>query len=150
MNTFPLQQSLEIQLSNLNMLLDSGKSKQKALISNDMEALQKSLLKEEQLLNIVIVQGENICETIKNLAEENYLEIKHPSLSEFLKCVNEEKDTNVKVIKMLQNSIKEIVEKVSLTNNQNMALINHARSFIKEMITNLVGLSKKQILDAKV
>lgn len=150
MNTFQLQQSLETQLSYLNMLLDSGKYKQKALIGNDMEALQKSLLREEQLLNNVISQGENISVAIKNLAAENSLGIIHPSLSEFLNYVNEEKDTNVKVIKMLQNSIKEMVEKVSITNNQNMTLINHARSFIKEMITNLVGLSKKQILDAKV
>ena len=150
MNFEELNQSLELQVTNLKMLLNTVVTKQKAIIKNDLKALGKEMHTEEKLLISISNQTANVSAIIAKLSSSFGLKLEKPILSEFIKSVSEEKDTNLKVIIMLRNSIRELVQQIDYTNKQNNILIEHARSFIKELISNIVGLSKKSLLDAKV
>ncbi len=150
MNLEELNQSLELQIVNLKLLLNTAVTKQKALIKNDLKALEKEMRVEEKQLISISNQTAKISALITKLSSDCGLPVESPTLSEFIKSVTKEKDTNLKVIVMLRNSIHELVQQIDYTNKQNNILIEHARSFIRELISNIIGLSKKSLLDAKV
>ena len=149
MNLEELNQSLELQVTNLKMLLNTAVTKQKALIKNDLKALETEMHSEEKLLLTISNQTVKVSTIIGKLSSEYGMADANPTLSEFIKSVSEEKDTNIKVIVMLRNTIHELVQQIDYTNKQNNILIEHARSFIRDLISSIIGISKKSLLDAK-
>jgi lipopolysaccharide biosynthesis regulator YciM len=150
MNTNELATALEKQEQNLKNFLECSKKKQKAIIQNDIEKLHNSLSYEEKLLSEIEENNSNISSVIGNLVETYELNLSANSLSEFLSAVNNETEINVKVIKLLQNSIRELIGSSAKINEQNKILIEHSRNFLKETISLLVGLNKGPLLDRKV
>jgi FlgN protein len=145
-----LKSVLEEQQQNLKEFVECAASKQKALVKNDLNELQKALLDEEKLLSKMETTGDKISSAIGELAEEYSLDLETNSISEFIKAVKYKSEVNVKVIKLLQNSIRDLISKAIYTNEQNKILIEHSRNFIRETILNLVALNNNQLLDRKI
>lgn len=150
MNLDELNQNLELQESNLKMLLESSINKQKALIKNDLKALEKELHAEENILISISNQSAGLPQIIKKVADDNGVSIVNPTLSEFVNAVSNKEDSGINKIDNLRSSIRSLVKKIDYANNQNNILIENARSFIRDFISNIIGISKKSLLDAKV
>lgn len=150
MKTNELISALEEQEESMKHFLNCTINKQKAIVKNDMAALHDSLVNEEKLLTKIEINSKKVTSAIEDLAEEFGLELKKNSLSEFLNEVNDKSEINVKVINLLRNSIKDLIGKSSRINEQNKILIEHSRSFLRETISMLIGLSKRPLLDRKV
>ncbi len=145
-----LIKSLEEQERNLKSFLECIMDKQKSIISNDIEGLEHSLLIESQLLNAMEEQSKKISNVIGDLAKEYSVNLTENSVSEFLNSVNLNADTNVKVIRLLQNSVRDLISKASRVSSQNKVLIEHSRNFIKETINSLAALTNNQLLDKRI
>ncbi len=150
MNTNNLVTVLEEQEKNLKEFVECIVSKQKALVNNNLVELQQLLMTEERLLSQMDEQGVKISSTIGSLAEECSLKLQSNTVSEFIKAVQHNTEVNIKVISLLQNSIRELVSKAIFTNEQNKILIEHSRNFIRKTILSLVALNNNQLLDRKV
>lgn len=150
MKTEKLITALEEQEKNLKDFVECTVSKQKALVSNNLEELQQLLIREEKLLSGLDEQGIQISSAIGSLAEENSLKLKSNTVSEFIKAVRQKTEVNLKVIILLQDSIRQLVSKAIYTNEQNKILIQHSRNFIRETILKLVALNNNQLLDRKI
>ena len=149
MKTNELISALKEQEETLQSFLNCCITKQKVIVQNDINGLHDSLINEEKLLSKIELNGERISTAIENLAKEFGLNLKALSLSEFLNAVNDEKEINVKVINLLRNSIKDLINKSSRINEQNKILIEHSRSFLRETIALLISLNKHPLLDRK-
>ena len=145
-----LVEALEEQQQNMKAFVDCAAVKQKALVDSELTALEEILLEEEKIFKLIDEQGKKLSQLIGDLADEYSLNLQANSVSEFIKAVRYRSDINVKVIMLLQNSIRELVSKALYTNEQNKILIDHARSFIRDTIVSLVALNNNQLLDRKV
>ncbi len=150
MKTNHLITALKEQEESLRLFLECSINKQNAVVHNDIESLHSSLNHEEKILSQIELNGKRISSVIESLAGEYGLNLNTVSLSEFLKAVNHKTEINVKVINLLRNSIKDLISKSSKINEQNKILIEHSRSFLRETIAILIGLSKRPLLDRKV
>lgn len=150
MNIEKLVKTLEAQEQNLKNFLECTTEKQKTIIKFDFEGLQQVLTNESQLLIAMEDQSKKISNVINDLSKEYSIDTKENTVSEFLSAVKFKADTNVKVVNLLQNSIKDLVSKVGNISNQNKVLIEHSRSFIKETINGLVALNNNQLLDRRI
>jgi hypothetical protein len=124
--------------------------KQNAIVNCDCETLKRNLQAEESLLTLLEKQSAGISAVIGEIAKENQLELEHNSLSEFMDSVKHMADMDVKVIKLLQNSIRNLVINTTKVNDQNRILIEHARSFLKDTINYLVKSQKHNLLDRRL
>ncbi len=145
-----LVSALEEQQDNMKAFVECAVTKQKAMVENELAVIEQILLEEEKIFVMMDEQGKKIAAVVGDLADEYSLQLQTNSVSEFMKAVRYRTDINVKVITLLQNSIRELVSKAIYTNEQNKILISHARSFLRETIVNLVALNNNQLLDRKV
>ncbi len=150
MKTNELVTVLKEQEESLKQFLECSLNKQKAIVQNDIENLHNSLNHEEKILSQIENNGKKISSVIEILANDYGLELEEVSLSEFLNSVTNKTEINIKVINLLRNSIKDLINKSSKINEQNKILIDHSRNFLRETIAVLIGLSKRPLLDKKV
>jgi len=150
MNIEKLTKSLEEQEQNLKNFLECTMEKQRFIISNDIDGLQKILMIESQLLISMEDQSKKISDIIEELKKEHSLDLEENTVSEFINAVKFKADTNIKVVHLLQDSIKDLIFKASGISYQNKILIEHSRSFIRETINSLVALNNNQLLDRRV
>lgn len=149
MNMKNLIKSLQDQEQYLKTFLDCSIDKQTAIISSDIEGLQQSLVIESQLLVDMEDQSKKISNVIVELAKEHSVEIEENTLSEFLNAVNFNAD-NIKVIHLLQKSIKDLITKTGSISYHNKILIDHSRNFIRETISGLAALTNNKLLDRRI
>lgn len=141
---------LDNQEKNLNKLLSVAAKKQKTLLDNNNEKLNEAItLEEKQLLKV-------------QTTEEMRLSIMGKLFTEY--SINNERyklsilveELSGKVSEVILNKIgsyeeviKNIIEKISKVNTQNILLIDQSRQIINETIKAVVNSSNRAIVDRK-
>ncbi|HED08925.1 MAG TPA: hypothetical protein ENI57_12455, partial [Ignavibacteria bacterium] len=123
---------------------------QEAIISGNIDELEKTI-KSEGALSIVVENYKNkIVNVIKDLSGKYLLKLKNYRLSDFITAVksNERYDTD-KLSKM-QNSLTKMGSEIIKVNNQNKLLIDQARYLIKGTISIIVNENNVPILDRTI
>lgn len=143
-----LEQILYSQYLNLSNYLAVAGEHQRALVNINLKGIEESVSKEEKLITTIEETEIQKQKEIVALAKQNSLTLRNYSLSELLESPT--LNNNRSKIFELRDSIKEVVKKISLINEQNSALIEHSRNFIKQTVGNLAKMGNKPVLDRKV
>ncbi len=150
METSDLFNVLKEQYESLQAYLGILIKHQEAIISGNIDELEKTI-KNEGALSIVVENYRNkIVNVIKNLSGKYLLKLKNYRLSDFITAVksNERYDTD-KLSKM-QNSLTKMGNEIIKVNNQNKLLIDQARYLIKGTISIIVNENNVPILDRTI
>ncbi len=150
METKQLAKILKEQEKNLKEFLDAALQKQKGIISQDFEEIQKAIALEEKLLRKINSTEKIRNEFIKEMSIKYSLELNSSSLSGIIKIYETKQDPNLDVFVKLQKTLKNLIDKIWQVNWQNRVLIDNARNFIKETIHALNHSNKKPLLDRKI
>lgn len=145
-----LIQSLEKQKLNLERMLAAAEKKQRALVSNNNEALEASVTAEQGAL-MSLQQTEKERLSIMNaLYRQADIRPKNLRIYELVDLMNDRMDKKTAgALLKLEEEIKETAGQISKLNQQNLYLIEHSRNFIKETLMSVLS-AKKAILDRKV
>ncbi|MBA4250797.1 MAG: hypothetical protein C0425_02045 [Chlorobiaceae bacterium] len=142
---------LSEQEKNLTQLLNVVVKKQRAIIENNYQALDDSVFQEETILTQIVNVEKKRIELTSKMVQKYQLKAESLKLSHFLDSISKYIPTEMyDEFQELKLSIREKSEKVNKTNEQNMALIEHSREFIKQTLAILTNGSKKQILNVKM
>lgn len=142
---------LSEQEKNLTQLLNVVVKKQRAIIENNYQALDDSVFQEETILTQIVNVEKKRIELTSKMVQKYQLKAESLKLSHFLDSISNYIPTEMyDEFQELKLSIREKSEKVNKTNEQNMALIEHSREFIKQTLAILTNGSKKQILNVKM
>lgn len=142
---------LSEQEKNLTQLLNVVVKKQRAIIENNYQALDDSVFQEETILTQIVNVEKKRIELTSKMVQKYQLKVESLKLSHFLDSISKYIPTEMyDEFQELKLSIREKSEKVNKTNEQNMALIEHSREFIKQTLAILTNGSKKQILNVKM
>ena len=150
METKQLAKILKEQEKNRKEFLDAALQKQKGIISQDFEEIQKAIALEEKLLRKINSTEKIRNEFIKEMSIKYSLELNSSSLSGIIKIYETKQDPNLDVFVKLQKTLKNLIDKIWQVNWQNRVLIDNARNFIKETIHALNHSNKKPLLDRKI
>lgn len=134
----------------LQKFLDLISLQQKAIIVSDIKSLEETLKKESIFFNEIETNQKLMIEAIQNLAKKYSLNLKSNKLSDFLNALEDNNKVKLGGLFELQASLKKLINKINIVNNQNKMLISQARNFIKEIISVFANSNKSQILDRKV
>jgi len=135
--------------NNLNSLLETLSAKQRALISLNYEELEKSIISEEKSLTAI-----RECELARtNAFDKFYSEKSVERLSYKVSDLCEKfpgiSNSNLIKLRNLEAQIKETIGNIDHINHQNLYIIEHSRTFIKETISSLIS-ANKSFLDRRV
>lgn len=137
------------QSDNLERLLNVLTKMQTAIIQNNIDDFELSVESEDKLLKEIKKKEQTRTEQLKTILNVNDLPVQ--GLNEkVIEVVSKQDKTKVPVFKKLRENLILKVSQVELMNVQTNYLINHSRRFIKDLITGLLGNSKRNILDRKV
>ncbi|MBN1302504.1 MAG: flagellar protein FlgN [Melioribacteraceae bacterium] len=154
MNIKNLISNYNEQLENLQELLKTATLKQKAIINNERETIEKSTFAEESILNKINKKEQERSLVLRNLiakngepdtARANY------TLDEVLTFV--QSNSNVEEFEAFmncRNQIRSEFENIKAVNSQNRFLIEQANSIVKQTLDVLLKSRKKPILDRRI
>lgn len=145
-----LKQTLIEQKNNLQLFLETLIKQRRAIIENNMEALEESIAAEEQLLTKIHALEQNSKEAIKNLVRTHGLRVQNYTLSMLLTAAAERAEIDLDDLFYLKHNIQKLVNEISRANDHNRVLVNHARSFVRETINALVNENNTALLDRKM
>lgn len=151
MNIEKLIDLLIKQRNNLRNLLENARKKQDALISSNREVLDECIKDEQKLILAVQSAESGRLETIKEINREQGFEENEFRLAKLTSNLGEvltyeAKEAIIKSERVIRNFIEEITQ----TNQQNLFLIQHSKQFIDSTLKAVFGTNKKSILDRKV
>ncbi len=140
---------LKEQHQILNEYLDALLKHQKAIINGDNKGIEDSL----KNIGIILFNIGN-CETLRQditqqISAKYSLNISSNKLSDFIAEADRLKLFNTKELVKIQSSMKKLILEIIKVNDQNKALINQAREFIKEFISELVSTKKNVLVDRR-
>ncbi|MFA3783871.1 flagellar export chaperone FlgN [Melioribacteraceae bacterium 4301-Me] len=147
----------ELKLANdelqkcLTSLLQVVTEKQKAIIGYNYEQLSKAIEKEESRLFELQKIHKMRRSILSKLKSELSLDVNESNFEDLLEVIQDK--INKETWLELYNSSDEIrkrIKEIQLVNDQNKYLADYGRSFIRELISNLVGAEKKSIIDRKI
>lgn len=150
METKKLIQLLAMQIQNLDSLKKVMIQQQKAIVKNEISAIELAAENEEIILGKIRINERQRIAEIAELSKVNDFNLESFSLSELLKAIKENHSEEYDTLFRLRNQIVLLAYEVNNINNQNSFLIDHARQFIKETITTLYGANQRQIFDRKI
>ncbi len=141
---------LRRQEEHLKIFIGIAETKQKALLENDRELFDKTLTEEEYYISKLTRSEKEKKEILRNIFGRNLTdqERKLSNLISLLRDYAPEEDAST--IEKLQLELKELAEKLSKINNQNMFLIRNARQFLIDTINTLMNEKRASIFDRKV
>jgi len=150
MNLQKLITVLKKQQNNLDELHKTALEKQRALVNNDNDALNNSVLKEEKNLLSVQVTEENRLEIMQKLFEEFKIDNERYKLEILIEGMTGKVSQKIlNGITSLEKKLKHSIKEVTKINNQNMLLIQQSRNLINETIQAVINSSNKSIVDRK-
>lgn len=149
-----LKNLLSDQDSNIANLLEVALKKQRAVITNDREELEKLNFNEETLLNrvnAIEIERVNFLNNIPSTAEGQRENISGNLMELFLEN-NREKidDKTYKDITDYSCKLKDKVTQLQNINGQNRFLIEQANNLLKQLLKEILKSQKKPILDRKI
>ena len=154
MNVNDVTGSLEIQAQNLRNFLMIIKSKQEALIKRDLDELTLSMESEEKYISIIDKEEENRLNILSSLIGEFNLDGNNPELLKLPKFIAAVEgivgEEEMEILKVKQQTVKQLTEKVITINSQNKQLLENAKSLVREIITSAVGDRKHSIIDRRI
>lgn len=145
-----LKQSLLAQKASLILFLETLIKQRRAIIENNILALEESIAAEEHLLVRIHSLEKVSREVIRELIKTNSLKVQNYSLSSLIKAVSDDLNYNVDELQDMQYEIQQLVTEISRANEHNRVLVNHARSFVRETINSLVNENSSPMLDRKL
>ena len=140
---------LKEQHQILKEYLDALLKHQKAIINGDNKEIEDSL----KNIGIILFNIGN-CETLRQditqqISAKYSLNISSNKLSDFITEADRLKLFNTKELVKIQSSMKKLILEIIKVNDQNKTLINQAREFIKEFISELVSTKKNVLVDRR-
>lgn len=137
---------------DLFYLLDSFKetalTKQRALIENNMQSLDKCISEEERLLFEVQSLFKRRTNMMDKLQKQKKLNDATPNLTPHEKDHSHVEDL-FRILKNEREMIAQKVKAINLINEQNKYLTEQARGFIRSLVGELAEKHNKKILDVK-
>ncbi|MCK5086259.1 MAG: flagellar export chaperone FlgN [Melioribacteraceae bacterium] len=138
----------------LSELLDAAKSKQKAIVQNDYNALEEVNSQEEKLLSELDNAINKQQQIVKELYDSKSVEPdegKKRSLSILIRQYKDLFNPDL-LIKINEKRliVREMVEHLTKLNHQNKYLIEHTSSLVKETISLLLKSRKRSLLDRRI
>ena len=144
---------LEKEDKVIQSLISAAKFKQKVIVQNDYEGLDRVNANESALLSNLDKISRSQQKLVSRLFEINSLkENGKPRILSIL--VNEYKDlfnpAKLQKINELRLKVRDQVKELTGINHQNRFLIEHASSLVKETISLLLKTRKTSIIDRKI
>lgn len=144
---------LEKEDKVIQSLISAAKFKQKVIVQNDYEGLDRVNANESALLSNLDKISRSQQKLVSRLFEINSLkENGKPRILSIL--VNEYKDlfnpAKLQKINELRLKVRDQVKELTGINHQNRFLIEHASSLVKETISLLLKTRKTSIVDRKI
>lgn len=144
---------LEKEDKVIQSLISAAKFKQKVIVQNDYEGLDRVNANESALLSNLDKISRSQQKLVSRLFEINSLkENGKPRILSIL--VNEYKDlfnpAKLQKINELRLKVRDQVKELTGLNHQNRFLIEHASSLVKETISLLLKTRKTSIVDRKI
>lgn len=144
---------LEKEDKVIQSLISAAKFKQKVIVQNDYEGLDRVNANESALLSNLDNISRSQQKLVSRLFEINSLkENGKPRILSIL--VNEYKDlfnpAKLQKINELRLKVRDQVKELTGINHQNRFLIEHASSLVKETISLLLKTRKTSIVDRKI
>ncbi len=150
MNEEVLLNALIAQEVNFEKLAAALQFKQRAIINNNIEGMEKSIHEEEILLNRINLAEMNRIGILNNLNQKMGLQ-NSLKLSDFTESAkNKISKKTLSEITGKQQSLKEQMLKINKLTQQNKFLIDHARNLLNETVHTILGENRKNILDRKI
>ena len=146
-----LLKTLRHQAENLNDLLKTVLQKQVAIVSNNIDEIEKTTAVEEKLL-LDINQTEKIrVEYLDEFHKKNLNGSASYKIADFFSFVQLGMDKEEKnELTELRNIIKEKIGAISRVNQQNKYLITQSRNLLNEIVSAIFSERNHSILDRKV
>ncbi len=130
---------------NLDRYLQLTKTKQDAIVHNDLTRLMNTNSAEEKIL----LQIKNIETKWLKIIKKNNMSKDH--IEEInISTLDEDDALLVKNLREHQNNIKKLAAEITEANGLNRYLISNARDFIKEILTSIFNNKTKSIIDRKI
>lgn len=141
---------LDKQEENLNNLLSVAVKKQKALVSNSNNKLNEVIgLEEKQLLKVQTTEEHRLA-LMQQIFRKYKIDNERYKLSILVEALEGKiSELVLKKIRSSETVIKNIIEKISQINTQNILLIEQSRQIINETIKAVVNNSNRSIVDRK-
>ncbi len=137
--------------SKLNEYQELVAAKQKALVENDYQNLESITHSEEKILMAIEQTGRKRVDYMMKLSEKYNLPKNILKLSDLLEQAEGKMDEeSFGSLSALSGEIKEKLHFILRTNEKNRGLIESSRSFIKEIITSVIGMKKRSLIDKKI
>lgn len=148
-----LQKLIEVldnQEKNLNKLLSVATKKQKTLLDNNNEKLNEAItLEEKQLLKVQTTEEQRL-NLMGKLFIDYSISNERYKLSILVAALRGKvSEVILNKIGSYEAVIKNIIEKISKVNTQNILLIEQSRQIINETIKAVVNSSNRSIVDRK-
>ena len=141
---------LEMQKENLEVFIEVAAKKQRALLENDRELFDETL-KDEEFYISKLTRNEKDKQALLRKIFGRGLTEEERKLSKLIPLLQKYSPENEgKKIEELQLELKNLAEKLSKINNQNMFLIRNARQFLIDTINTLMNEKRASIFDRKV
>ena len=141
---------LKEQYESLHAYLGTLIKHQEAIISGNIDELEKTI-KNEGALSIIVENYKNkIVNVIKNLSGKYLLKLQNYKLSDFITAVNYNERYDTDKMSKMQDSLMKMGNEIIKVNNQNKLLVDQARYLIKGTISIIVDENNAPILDRTI
>jgi len=146
-----LLELLRYQADNLNALLETILVKQRAIVANDITAIENATASEEKLLLAVNQAEKARVEFMNGFYDENLSKFSTVQMDDFLNMIAGTLEPLQKEeIYLLRKEIKNISKEIIKINEQNKFLIAQSRKLINEVVTAIFSERGNSLLDRKV
>lgn len=146
-----LLELLRYQADNLNALLETILVKQRAIVANDITAIENATASEEKLLLAVNQAEKARVEFMNGFYDENLSKFSTVQMDDFLNMIAGTLEPLQKEeINLLRKEIKNISKEIIKINEQNKFLIAQSRKLINEVVTAIFSERGNSLLDRKV
>ena len=138
-------------LNVLDQLREAAYKKQRALIENNLEAIESAINDEERSLTELQAIHKKRIKMLEEVTKKLSLNVNFKKFGEFLKAAKS-KIGDESYTKLLEqnNALGMLLGNVNLLNLQNRYLTEQARDFNRSLINELLVNNKKPIVDRKV
>lgn len=134
----------------LKSLHQAAMSKQKALVKLNYEELETAIILEEKMLLATRECEQARMKALEEFYISNHLNHESYRISELcLKFNPGSAESEIKKLRLLEKQIKSSIAEINKVNQQNIYIIQHSRTFIKDTIASLIS-ANKSFLDKRV
>lgn len=150
MNAKKLLESLKAQEQNLDQLLTVIEEQKRAIVQNNIAALEKAIADEQRILLLVERQEQERAKYVVEIANFYKLELKENKLDELLEKGKNYFGKDIKELRKVRLSLKDKLNNVLNTNTVLKDVVNFSRNMIKETMILLGGTNNQIFVNKKV